>query len=320
MSLAMLFPGQGSQYVGMGSDLFARRPDLLGEAADEILGWSLRDACLNGPEDILTRTDRAQPALYALGYALWDELAQDLPEPPYSAAGHSLGEYTAHAAAGTFEYSEGLHLVAARGLAMAEAAASHPGGMAALLGVDQEQAETIATARREEGGRLWVANINAPGQIVLAGSDRDIAWLVDNARSLGVRRAVPLNVAGAFHSPLVEPAAVGLAQALGSFEPSEAAFEVWSNVTARPVSAGEVKATLAAQITSPVRFSETLAGMESAGVKAMVHVGPGDVTAAMARRSTNHVDVITVSDLEGIAPAAEALARVLTMSEPSREA
>src|SRR5690606_15639753 len=148
---AVLFPGQGSQHVGMGGDLFEARPDLLGERADEILGWSLRDMCLDGPEEELTRTEHAQPALFALSYALWAEVAGLVPRPA-AAAGHSLGEYTALTAAGILEYDTALGVVAERGRAMQAAADVEPSGMAALLGADVETAEAIVEARVAEGG------------------------------------------------------------------------------------------------------------------------------------------------------------------------
>ncbi|HLA67244.1 MAG TPA: ACP S-malonyltransferase, partial [Acidimicrobiia bacterium] len=149
MTYAVLFPGQGSQHVGMGADLFEARPDLLGESADDVLGWSLRSMCLVGPEESLTRTEHAQPALYALSYALWEAFAEAMPSAPSAAAGHSLGEYTALGAAGVFSFTDGLRLVATRGRAMADAADAEPSGMAALIGGSPLDAEAMAAARRE---------------------------------------------------------------------------------------------------------------------------------------------------------------------------
>ncbi len=306
MSYAVLFPGQGSQFVGMGADLFAARPDLLGDAADEVLGWSLRDVCLKGPEDELTRTDRAQPALYALSYALWDTMRDSVPEPG-AAAGHSLGEYTALAAAGALDYTAGLELVAARGRAMAAAAARQASGMAALLGVDAAAAEDIAAAHRESGGRLWVANINDPSQVVVAGAAADIDWVVEHARTLGVRRAVRLHVAGAFHSPLMQPAAEELAGALDGAAFVKPAYAVWGNASASPLPTPPSGA-LVDQLTSPVRFQESLERLRSSGIETFVHVGPGNVTAGMARRTVRDAEVLTVSGPEDVDAAVAALA------------
>ena len=297
MTFAVLFPGQGSQTVGMGAELFDLRPDLLGDAADDVLGWSLRRMCLDGPEEELTRTERAQPALYAVAYAMWDTLRPALPEPPSAAAGHSLGEYTALAAAGALDYRAGLRLVAERGRAMAEAADLEASGMAALLGGDVGGAEGLAAARRDEGGRLWVANLNAPGQVVVAGGERDIAWAAENAARYGIRRVIPLKVAGAFHSPYMAPAARRLATAMDGVDFDTPSFPVWANATAAPHgSAGAaIGDTLIDQLTSPVRFAESLVAMAASGVTTFVHVGPGDVTAGLARKSVQGAEVLVVS-------------------------
>lgn len=307
MSFAVLFPGQGSQFVGMGADLFEKRPDLLGETADRVLGWSLRRLCLEGPEDALTRTEHAQPALYALAYALWDLLREALGVDPAGAAGHSLGEYTALAASGALSYQDGLAVVASRGRAMAESADIEPSGMAALIGADQEQAEEVAATRRRSGGRLEVANVNAPGQIVLAGGREDLEWLAANGSVLGVRRVIPLKVAGGFHSSFMEPAASRLALALSEITFTEPRFPVWSNTTARPHVLDSLTDTLVSQVVSPVRFAETLVDMAEKGIATFVHVGPGDVTAGMARKTVPGSAVITVSSVEDIDSSVDAL-------------
>ncbi len=300
MSYAVLFPGQGSQFVGMGADMFDVKPELLGEGADEVLGFSLRNMCLNGPEEALIRTEHAQPALYATAFALWSELESRLSsDRPAGAAGHSLGEYTALAAAGALDFFDGLALVAQRGRAMAAAADREPSGMAALLGSDEESAEIIAATRRGDGGHLWVANINAPGQVVVAGGAADIEWVVDNARELGVRRAIPLKVAGAFHSPYMESAAVELSDAVAGTSFGSPAFPVWSNVAASPHDE-EIGPALVAQLTSPVRFSESLRAMAATGIGSFVHVGPGDVTAGLAKRSVEGTETVVVSSLEDV--------------------
>lgn len=306
MSFAILFPGQGSQFVGMGEDLFESRPELLVEAADAVLGWSLAEMCLTGPEEELTRTEYAQPALYATSYVLWLELAKRLGDTPAAAAGHSLGEYTALSAAGALGFEEGLALVAARGRAMATAADLEPSGMAALIGGDDAAAEALSVARRVEGGRLWVANLNAPGQVVVAGGAEDLEWVANNARAHGIRRAVPLKVAGAFHSPFMEPAAVELAEAIADSGLSETEFPVWANVTARPFGP-DLAGGLVAQLTSAVRFAEALKGMAAAGVETFVHVGPGDVTAGLAKRSVEGTEPVVVSSLEDVDAAVERL-------------
>lgn len=299
MSVGLLFPGQGSQFVGMGADLFDARPDLLGAAADEIVGFSLREMCLDGPEEDLTRTEHAQPALFALSYALWDSMA-GAGLTPVGAAGHSLGEYTALTAAGFLDYLDALSVVAGRGQAMARAAVVGRSGMAAMIGADQALAEEIASRRRSEGGHLQVANVNAPGQVVVAGSEEDIEWLVASAGDMGVRRAIPLKVSGAFHSSFMEPAAVELSSILAGIVVSPPEFPVWANTTARPHDPATVKDELVRQVVSPVLFSASLEDMASEGIDVFVHVGPGDVTAGLARKTIADATVIVVSTLDDV--------------------
>lgn len=315
VTFAVLFPGQGSQFVGMGADVFAARPDLVGDRAGQILGWSLREVCLEGPEERLTRTEYAQPALFAIAHAVWSELEPHLPHPPAAAAGHSLGEYTALVAAGMLDHATALGIVAERGRAMAEASDATDSGMAALIGADVATAERVVSVRSELGGRLSVANDNAPGQVVVAGSVDDLEWLEVHARDLGVRRAIRLKVAGAFHSEFMAMAADRVAAAVAEAMASESRFDAYSNVTARPVRPSEIGSLLVEQVTSRVRFRESLLDMAEAGIDTFVHVGPGDVTAGMASRTVPGAHVIVVSDLAGIPAAAETLS---TMSRSRR--
>lgn len=293
--------------MGMGADLFDARPDLLGGRADELLGWSLRELCLEGPEDLLVRTERAQPALFCLSYVLWTELADRLPALPIAAAGHSLGEYTALAAAGVLGYEEALSVVAARGRAMAEAADAEDSGMIALMGASDDLAEEVAEIRRSEGGRLVVANLNAPGQVVMAGGASDLDWLEDRGRSLGVRRMVRLPVAGAFHSGFMAPAARRVEEALNGVRSRRARFPVYANVSGEPMQHARIAETLVAQVSSPVRFAQSLSAMARRGVEVFVHVGPGKVTAGLAKRTVPSCTVLTVNDLAGAARVAESL-------------
>jgi [acyl-carrier-protein] S-malonyltransferase len=310
MSVAVLFPGQGSQFVGMGADLFESRPDLIGETADEILGWSLRQVCLDGPEESLTRTEHAQAALFAVSYALWEEFRSSYDGRIAGAAGHSLGEYTALCAAGAISFPDALGVVARRGEAMAAAADLEPSGMAALIGADADLAGQAVARRREEGGHLEVANLNAPGQVVVAGSAEDIEWVSENARDLGVRRVIPLNVAGAFHSHFMEPAADEVARALSGVTFSYTSFPVWSNTTAQPHQTDQFEETLRSQMVSTVRFEESLVNMSEAGIDTFVHIGPGDVTAAMAKRTVDGATIHTVSELADIPAVADSLVTV----------
>lgn len=303
--IGLLFPGQGAQFVGMGADVFAARPDLVGATADAVLGWSLEEVCRTGPEERLTATEHVQPALYALSYTLWDELEDAGPFKVTAAGGHSLGEYTALVAAGALSYLEGLALVAARGRAMAEAAAAEPSAMAALIGADVDSAEALCSARRTLGGRLWVANLNAPGQVVIAGGAADIEWAGNQARTHGIRRVIPLKVAGAFHTPFMAPAAEALARWLDSVEFTEPRFTVYTNLTGTGYPA-EIAGTLVSQLTSRVRFHEMVEAMAGM-VDAFIHVGPGDVTAGMARRIAPDRPTFVVNEIAGIPEVAASL-------------
>lgn len=307
MAVAILFPGQGSQYVGMGAELFDTQSALLGSSADEALGWSLREMCLQGPEEILTRTEHAQPALFAISYALWASFRAVYQGDIAGAAGHSLGEYTGLCAAESIGYLDALGVVARRGSAMAAAADLEPSGMAALIGADVDLAEQVASRRRDEGGRLEVANINAPGQVVVAGSADDIAWVADNARDLGVRRAIPLKVAGAFHSAFMAPAADEVGEALGGVDFADPVFRVWSNTTASPHETSALRGTLRSQVVSTVRFAECLEDMGRSGIDTFVHIGPGDVIAGMARRTLKDATVHVISAPDDIPGVVESL-------------
>jgi len=295
MDYAVLFPGQGSQSVGMCADARAAYPELTGESANEVLGWDLNALLDNGPDELLTETQHAQPSLYAVSYALWSEFAKNMVNPPKAAAGHSLGEYTALAASGALGYLDGLGLVARRGEAMAAAARLKASGMAALLGSDLSLVESVVAKRTEDGGHLSLANINAPGQIVVAGGNDDLLWLESNARGLGVRRVIRLKVQGAFHSSFMAPAAEMLAAALEPVPFAEPAFPVYANATAEPTV--DPSTTLVQQLTAPVRFSESLEHIAREGVDTYVHIGPGDVTAGLAKRTVKDADVRVVSSI-----------------------
>jgi [acyl-carrier-protein] S-malonyltransferase len=298
----------------MGADLFEARPDLLGPDTDRVLGWSLRRMCLDGPEEALTRTEHAQPALFALSVALWEEVRRETGWLPSAGAGHSLGEYSVLVAAGTMDYDDALKVVAERGQAMADAADEEPSGMAALLGVDPPTARKVVLRRRSEGGRLFVANDNAPGQLVVAGGKEDLEWLGRHARELGIKRVVPLKVAGAFHSAFVRSASKRVSAALERVDLTAPSFPVYSNVTAEPHRDHELRGLLAEQVIARVRFRETLLNMASTGIDTFIHLGPGDVTAGMARRTVDGSSALAISDLQSIRPAFDSLSALAASS------
>jgi [acyl-carrier-protein] S-malonyltransferase len=284
-------------------DLIAARSDLF-DAASAALGWDLVELIEQGPAERLTSTEHAQPALYVAAYGLW-EAFRDVAPPPAAAAGHSLGEYTALAASGAVSFMDGLSLVARRGRAMADAAIGSNGGMVAVLGADDEVAHRVATARQDDGGYLYVANSNAPGQVVLAGGAEDLDWLETHGRDLGLRRVVRLSVGGAFHSPYMADAADRLAVALDETEFGPPSFPVYANVDAAVPE--DLRDSLARQLTAPVRFRESLEAMSAEGIDTFVHIGPGDVTAGLAKRSVPGAVVHVVASLEDAATVAELL-------------
>jgi [acyl-carrier-protein] S-malonyltransferase len=269
---AVLCPGQGAQAVGMGKswfDAFAVAREVFA-SADAVLaglfgglpgGAKLSELCFNGPAEILNRTDVSQPALYTAGIACFRSLVErHAGIKIQAAAGLSLGEYTALHLAGAFRFEDGLRLVALRGRLMQEAAEASKGSMVALIGGDEAQAQAVCDAAA--GGEILVpANLNAPGQIVLSGHVGACQRAVEAASALGLR-ATPLQVAGAFHSPLMAPAAEGLAKALAQVEFKPLTADVWSNVTAKPHSredGSSVKKLLVEQLVSPVRWSDSCA-------------------------------------------------------------
>lgn len=287
MSTAWLFPGQGAQAVGMGRDLSAAYPEArqLFAAADEILGFSLSDLCFNGPEEELRRTAITQPALLACSVAAARILQEVHGAKPAAVAGHSLGEYSALVTAGALAFEDALRLVHLRGQAMQEAVPEGEGAMAAILGLDLETVTRVCMGVAE-GEVLQPANLNAPGQIVIAGHSGAVARALAPLKEAGARRAVPLNVSAPFHCSLMAPAAARLSAALEGISLADARVPVWTNVDARPVTEGAaLKEALIRQVASPVRWEETLVDMGNAGHDDFLEVGPGTVLAGLVRRT-----------------------------------
>jgi [acyl-carrier-protein] S-malonyltransferase len=257
--------------------------DDLFETASKLLGWDLAGLCREGPAEELQRTEHAQPALFVASFDWWRRSSR---HDPALLAGHSLGEYTALAAAGAIGFEDALSLVAERGLAMARASDARPGEMAALLGVSVEEAEALCETRES----LWVANDNAPGQAVVAGSASDIDWICGQ-----VRRARRLLVSGAFHTPFMAAAAEALAAAIDRVKVVDSRVRVVSNVDATPrCDAAGLAGALKAQLTTRVRFSESVRRMAKEGVDTFYCVGPGDAVAGMVRRIVPDADVTSL--------------------------
>lgn len=301
---ALLFSGQGAQTVGMGKDLAAEFPACaeLFRRADEILGYGLSAIAFDGPAEELTRTSVCQPALYVHGLACLEALKAKVPPLQFHAvAGLSLGEFTAHAAAGTFSFETGLRLVDKRARAMQAACESSQGGMAAIIGGEEDRVRELAAAADVD-----VANLNAPGQIVLSGESSKIALAISLAKEYSARKAVELTVAGAFHSRLMEPAYQSLSAALGETEMAEPRVPVVCNVDAVEVRDPQtIRKTLADQVTGSVCWSQSIARLiDNHGIERFIECGPGGVLAGLVgriRKGTPVVSVSAVADLDGAA-------------------
>ncbi len=302
--IALLFAGQGAQVVGMGRDLAEQFPvaaHLFGQA-DEILGQKLSEVMWNGPIEELTKTSNCQPALYVHGFAslaVLRELAGDFPID--AAAGLSLGEITAHAAAGTFDFATGLKLVQKRGELMDEACAATVGGMAAMIGGLENEVRQLAADEDVD-----VANINAPGQIVISGELAKVEAAIGVAKEYGIRRATLLTVAGAYHSRLMESAYVKLGEALAEIPMQTPRFAVISNVTGEEVKTpDEIRRTLQDQVTATVRWLDCMERLLERGCDFFIELGPGGVLAGLLKRTRKDVDVVSASDAESARNCAE---------------
>ena len=304
---ALLFSGQGAQKIGMGADLIknSSAAHALYQLADSRLGWPLSDYSFNGPEAVLTETRVCQPALYTHGLAILAAFAEHTGRPLRfeAAAGLSLGEYTAHAAAGTFSFETGLHLVELRGKLMQEACNATTGTMITLLGATPEQAQEIATACGVD-----VANLNCPGQVVLSGGVKEMEGVAALAKEKGIRKVVPLKVAGAYHSRLMAAAATGLAPHLASAELQASKVPVVANFSAQVTDgADSILAALEAQVCGTVRWTESIQKLVAMGFTEFVECGVGGVIAGLLKRIDPNVTCLSLETHADIVKHADAL-------------
>ena len=309
--LALLFPGQGSQEVGMGRDVCEASPAARAvyATADAVLGFPLSRLCFEGPEDELRRTEIQQPALLATSIALLRALEEQAKPAPAFALGHSLGEYTALVAAGALSLEDGLALVHARGRFMQEAVPQGRGAMAAVLGIGAEPvAEACRRAAAETGGVVSPANLNAPEQTVIAGDTASVERAVAFAKAAGARRTVALPVSAPFHCALMRPAAEKLASELARVRFQTAKIPVITNVEAEPnQDAARVPALLERQVTAPVRFVECIRKLVALGVTRVLEVGPGAVLSGLVARIDRGVSRANVANLAQVREAAASL-------------
>lgn len=302
VSLALLFPGQGSQFPGMGRDLAASYPEAarVFERADDILGFPLSRLAWEGPEDQLLQTHNAQPAILVHSLATLAVLRPRL-GPVDCAAGHSLGELSAHAAAGTLGFEDAVHAVRRRGELMREAGRARPGAMAAILGLGEPEVREVCRGVSGKGLVCVPANFNAPAQIVVSGDAGAIGEVLVRAREAGARRALRLAVSGAFHSPLMAAAEEGLRKCFRSLSFGPPEFPVFSNVTAGAVrDPGLARRLLVRQLTSPVLWSQSVRAMVESGVERFVEIGPGSVLCGLSRRNARGVSAVCVGTAKGV--------------------
>lgn len=301
--VGLLFPGQGSQAVGMGKDLAEAFPEVREtfEEADDALGFHLSRLCWAGPEEELTLTVNAQPALLVHSIAVW-RLLDGVRSRAAIGAGHSLGEFSAYVAAGAIDFADAVRTVRRRGELMLRSGRERPGGMAAVLGLDDAVVEASCERISGNGSGVVVpANYNAPGQVVISGDAAALQRADDALREEGARRVIPLNVSGAFHSPLMEVAEEGLREQLDRVEIGDAVFPVVSNVTAKGVSdGGEAHDLLVRQLTSPVRWVAVEHTMLAEGVEEFWELGSGSVLAGLMRRVTREAPTRTLGTVKEI--------------------
>jgi len=300
--IAFLFPGQGSQVVGMGKDFYqdiAESKEIF-EKADKKLGQKLKELIFEGPQDTLTLTYNAQPALLTTSIAILEYVKKFNVHADY-VAGHSLGEYSALVAAGVLDFEDAVYAVKKRGEYMDEAVPAGKGAMSAILGMAAEELEKVTNNVTENGDSVQLANLNCPGQIVISGTAAGVEKASALAKENGAKRAIPLVVSGPFHSELMKPAAEKFDQILSEVKFKDATSPVIANVTAKPVESHEqIKDLLVKQLYSPVRWEESIRTMVQNGVTTFVEIGPGKVLTGLVKKIDRSASVYNIFDLESL--------------------
>ncbi|MCL7985013.1 MAG: ACP S-malonyltransferase [marine benthic group bacterium] len=303
MRLAVMMPGQGSQFVGMGRDLAATdaRAMELFQRADDALGFALSRVCWEGPEDELRRTENAQPAILLHSTIIWSLFPEQIRSRAVCGAGHSLGEFSAYVAAGSLSLEDALRLVRRRGELMATSGDERAGTMAAVIGLDPDGVTEACRRASSVESVVVPANFNAPGQVVISGDVSAVESAMSEATELGARKVMPLNVSGAFHSPLMESAREGLSEAVAAANLQNPSFPVVANATAAATrSAEEASRQLVDQLTSPVRWVESVATLKTERPDLWVELGPGRVLCNLLKRIDRELESMAVGSPEQI--------------------
>jgi len=300
--VAYVFPGQGSQWVGMGRNLYDNfdSAKAVFDRADQALGFPLSRLCFEGPEDELRQTINAQPAIVVVSFACFEALKAAISSngirPPVFVAGHSLGEYTALATTRVLDFADTVYLTRERGRLMHEAGINRPGGMVAIIGLDEASLREVCSETDTH-----IANINCPGQLVISGVKENLALATDLAKSRGAHRTIPLQVSGAFHTPLMQPAFDGMSEIIASLSFRDPLIPIIANTTAQPIATAElVKEELLRQMCNCIQWQRSIEYMINEGVSTFIEVGPGKVLSGLIKRINKNVRTVNIGDAEAI--------------------